>query len=91
MREHANIKAVLAKWDELENARKQVDDLARSSDDPRDPGDAALNHAEVRYLAGDRTQANKMLGQAIEHYKRKGATAYVVRAHRLAAEWALAI
>src|SRR2546426_4327045 len=26
MREHANIKTVLAKWDELENARKQLDD-----------------------------------------------------------------
>lgn len=70
---------------------EQVDGLARSSDDPRDPGDAALNHAEVRNLAGDRTRANKMIGQAIEHYKRKGATAYVVRAHRLAAEWGLAI
>src|SRR6058998_216559 len=35
MREHANIKAVLAKWDELENARKQLDDnreLATSRD-----------------------------------------------------------
>src|SRR5437868_3516956 len=35
MREHANIKAVLAKWDELENARKQLDDnreLALSRD-----------------------------------------------------------
>src|SRR5216110_208366 len=26
MRQHANIKTVLAKWDELENARKQLDD-----------------------------------------------------------------
>jgi peptide chain release factor 1 len=35
MREHANIKTVLAKWDELENARKQLDDnreLATSRD-----------------------------------------------------------
>src|ERR1700681_477148 len=35
MREHANSKAVLAKWDELENARKQLDDnreLATSRD-----------------------------------------------------------
>src|SRR3984893_2095638 len=35
MREHANTKAVLAKWDELENARKQLDDnreLALSRD-----------------------------------------------------------
>src|SRR5438477_13077466 len=36
MREHAGIKTVLAKWDELENARKQLDDnreLATSRDD----------------------------------------------------------
>src|ERR1700694_4919418 len=35
MREHAGIKAVLAKWHELENARKQLDDnreLAMSRD-----------------------------------------------------------
>src|SRR5260370_885323 len=35
MREHASTKAVLAKWDELENARKQLDDnreLASSRD-----------------------------------------------------------
>ena len=35
MREHSNIKAMLAKWDELENARKQLDDnreLATSRD-----------------------------------------------------------
>src|SRR5436853_7214095 len=35
MREHANTKAVLAKWDELESARKQLDDnreLASSRD-----------------------------------------------------------
>src|SRR5947209_17339799 len=35
MREHANIKAVLAKWDELETARKQLDnnrELASSRD-----------------------------------------------------------
>jgi len=35
MREHANIKQLLAKWDELENARKQLDDnreLAMSRD-----------------------------------------------------------
>src|SRR5437016_5510155 len=35
MREHAGIKTVLAKWDELENARKQLDDnreLASSRD-----------------------------------------------------------
>src|SRR5213083_349246 len=36
MREHAGIKTVLAKWEELENARKQLDDnreLATSRDD----------------------------------------------------------
>ena len=34
--------------------------------------------------------SSEMIGEAIEHYQRKGATAYVARAHRLAAEWALA-
>jgi class 3 adenylate cyclase/tetratricopeptide (TPR) repeat protein len=66
---------------------EQVDGLARTSDDPRDPADAALNRAEITYLAGDHARASEMIGQAIMHYKRKGATAYAARARRLAAEW----
>jgi hypothetical protein len=66
----------------------QVDALAGTSDDPRDPGDAALNRAELNYLTGDQALAGKMIGQAIQHYKRKGATAYIARAQRLGAMWA---
>ena len=66
----------------------QVDALAEISDDPRDPGDAALNRAELNYLTGDQALAGKMIGQAIKHYKRKGATAYIARAQRLGATWA---
>ena len=70
---------------------EQVDGLARVSDDPRDLADAALNRAEICYLAGDYARVSKMIDEAIKHYDRKGATAYIARAHRLAAEWALAI
>jgi class 3 adenylate cyclase/predicted ATPase len=70
---------------------EQVDGLAATSDDPRDPADAALNRAEITYLAGDRGRASELIGQAIEHYRRKEATAYIARAHRLAAQWTLAI
>jgi hypothetical protein len=66
---------------------KQVDSLARTSDDPRDPADAALNRAEIAYRAGDHGRASELIGQAIEHYQHKGATAYVTRARRFAAEW----
>lgn len=68
----------------------QVDRLAATSDDPRDPADAALNRAEITHLAGDRGRASELIGQAIEHYQRKEATAYITRAHRLAAQWTLA-
>jgi hypothetical protein len=68
---------------------EQVDRLAAFSDDPRDPADAALNQAEITHLAGDRARASELIGQAIEHYQRKEATAYIARAHRLAAYWAL--
>lgn len=66
----------------------QVDALAGTSDDPRDPGDAALNRADLNYLTGDQALAGKMIGQVIHHYKRKGATAYIARAQRLGAMWA---
>jgi tetratricopeptide (TPR) repeat protein len=65
----------------------QVDGLAATSDDPRDPADAALNRAEITSLDGDHGRASELISQAIEHYQRKGATAYVVRARRLAAQW----
>lgn len=65
----------------------QVDALAGTSDDPRDPGDAALNRAELNYLTGDQALAGKMIGQAIQYCKRKGATAYIARGQRLSAMW----
>src|SRR5256885_10482514 len=46
MREHANTKAVLAKWDELENARKQLDDN-RELASSRDVGIAAMADDEI--------------------------------------------
>jgi hypothetical protein len=67
---------------------EQVAALATTSDDPRDPGDAALNRAELTYLTGDSAQADELIAEAIGHYQRKGATAYVDRARRLARTWA---
>ena len=65
----------------------QVDGLARVSDDPRDPADAALNRAEISYLASQYARVSEMVDEAVKHYARKGATAYVARARRLAADW----
>jgi tetratricopeptide (TPR) repeat protein len=67
----------------------QVDSLAAASQDPRDPGDAALWRAEILYLAGDAKRAEEMTQRAIGHYLSKGATAFASRARRLAGEWAL--
>src|SRR5438045_6864937 len=49
MREHANIKTVLAKWDELENARKQLDDN-RELSTSRDVEIAAMADDEIPEL-----------------------------------------
>jgi class 3 adenylate cyclase len=57
------------------------------SDDPRDRADAALNRAEISYLAGQYSRVDEKIDEAIKHYDRKGATAYVARARRLAAQW----
>jgi len=67
---------------------EEVNSLSTTSDDPRDPGDAALNLAEILYLTGDPARAEEMTGRAIDWYRPKEATAYVARAHRLAAMWA---
>jgi len=66
----------------------RVDGLAKISDDPRDPADAALNRAEINHLAGNHSAVNDMIDEAVKHYIRMGATAYVERARRLAATWA---
>ena len=67
---------------------EQADGLAATSDSPRAQGNAALNLSEVLYLTGNPTRAQEMTRRAIEHYQRKGATAYTARAQRLAAAWA---
>jgi tetratricopeptide (TPR) repeat protein len=67
---------------------ERVDRLARTSQDPRYPGDSALYLAEILYLAGDPTRAAEMTQRAIDLYQSKGATAFAARARRLAAQWA---
>ena len=67
---------------------EQADGLAATSDSPQAQGNAALNLSEVLYLTGNPTRAQEMTHRAIEHYQRKGATAYTARAQRLAAAWA---
>jgi len=69
-------------------AAEQLDTLAKISEDPRDPGDAALNRAEIMHLTGDTESAQEMAQQAIEHYMGNGAVARAARARRLAAAWA---
>jgi class 3 adenylate cyclase/tetratricopeptide (TPR) repeat protein len=66
---------------------KQADELAGATDALEYQGDAALNLAEVRHLAGDQAGAQEATARAIGCYRRKGATARVARAQRLAAEW----
>jgi tetratricopeptide (TPR) repeat protein len=67
---------------------QHVEELAKISDSHIYHGDAALHLAEVLYLTGDRPSAEAAVRRAIDCYQRKGATAYVARAERLAAAWA---
>ena len=67
---------------------EQVDRLARTSEDPRNPGDTALYLAEIMYLSGNPTRAEEMTQRAIDLYESKGAIAFAMRARRLAAQWA---
>jgi tetratricopeptide (TPR) repeat protein len=67
---------------------ERIDRLARTSEDPRYPGDSALYLAEILYLAGNPTRAEEMTQRAIDCYQSKGATALAARARRLAAQWA---
>jgi class 3 adenylate cyclase/tetratricopeptide (TPR) repeat protein len=66
---------------------RQADELAGATQAPLLKGDAALALAEVSHLAGDVTAAAAETQRAIEHYKGKGAAAYVAYAQRLAATW----
>jgi tetratricopeptide (TPR) repeat protein len=67
---------------------ERVDRIARTSQDPRNPGDTALYLAEIMYLTGNPTRAEEMTQRAIDLYQSKGATAFAARARRLAAQWA---
>jgi tetratricopeptide (TPR) repeat protein len=66
---------------------RKADSLARNSDSLRAQGDAALSLADVMYLTGNPSGAEKAVRRASDCYRRKGATAYVARAQRLAAAW----
>jgi tetratricopeptide (TPR) repeat protein len=82
---------VLARRGEVSAAltlAEQVDCLARTSEDPRNPGDTALYLAEIMYLSGNPTRAEEMTQRAIDLYESKGAIAFAMRARRLAAQWA---
>ena len=67
---------------------EQADRLARTSEDPRNPGDTALYLAEIMYLTGNPTGAEEQAQRAIDLYESKGATAFAARARRLTAQWA---
>jgi ATP/maltotriose-dependent transcriptional regulator MalT len=84
---------VLARRGEISAAltlAEQLDRLARTSEDPRNPGDTALYLAEIMYLSGNLTRAEEMTQRAIDLYESKGAIAFAMRARRLAAQWASA-
>jgi len=64
---------------------READHLAVPTEAPLSQGDAALALAEVLYLAGDLASGALETQRAIAHYERKGATACVANARRLAA------
>ncbi len=70
----------------IEVARR-ADELARSLQAPVQQGDAALALAEVLHLAGKSVESQAETRRAIECFERKGATACVDRARRIAATW----
>jgi class 3 adenylate cyclase/tetratricopeptide (TPR) repeat protein len=66
---------------------EEADRLAAPTEAPLSQGDAALALAEVLYLAGDLAGGALETQRAIAHYERKGATACVANAQRLALIW----
>jgi hypothetical protein len=66
---------------------RHADALAVTTEALCAKGDVALALAEVLHLAGDDRGAQEALGRAIGHYERKGTTAYVANALRVAATW----
>src|SRR5436305_12371450 len=63
MREHSGIKAVLAKWDELETARKQLDDN-RELASSRDVEMAAMADDEIPDLEKRVAEQEREIGRA---------------------------
>ncbi len=66
---------------------EQAERLAGTTEAPVTQGDAALNRSEVLYAADDPAAGGEALQRAIAHYERKGATACIAHAQRLAAMW----
>jgi tetratricopeptide (TPR) repeat protein len=66
---------------------EQADNLAATTDAWVVHGDAALNLAEVLYLAENPARAEQEIQRAIDQYDRRGASGCVARARSLAATW----
>jgi class 3 adenylate cyclase/tetratricopeptide (TPR) repeat protein len=66
---------------------QRADRLAMTTEAPLLEGDTALALAEVLQLTGDPDGAREALRRAIEHYERKGTTAYAAHARRVATMW----
>jgi ATP/maltotriose-dependent transcriptional regulator MalT len=69
---------------------QRADQLTRSMQSPMQEGDAALALAEVLHLAGKGVESQAETRRAIECFERKGASACVDRARRIAATWEFA-
>ena len=76
---------VHARRGDFKQARELVDEataVVETIDSPYDLGIAALDVAEVYWLAEDRTAALDQVSRALSIYESKGATVYVERARR---------
>jgi class 3 adenylate cyclase/tetratricopeptide (TPR) repeat protein len=69
---------------------QRADQLTMSMQAPTQQGDAALTLAEVLYLAGDSAESQAETRRAVTCFERKGASACVDRARRVAATWGFA-
>ncbi|HLN04743.1 MAG TPA: adenylate/guanylate cyclase domain-containing protein [Acidimicrobiales bacterium] len=78
---------VEARRGHFDDARRLADEalaIAEGMDAPHHRGNAALDAAEVLWLAGDRAGAVEQAKSAAAHFAEKGATASVARALRFA-------
>ncbi len=85
---------VAARRDEFDRARVlagEVLAIADGMDSPEAQGYAALDVAEVLWLAGDDAEASRQAARAGEFFRRKGATVATERAGRLAEAIALGV